>query len=221
MRKVLCTLTSTAALLFVRSASAQEPRPAEDAARETAPDAPPQEQNSVMLSIDSSHDATRLERFRGSGSGSQVVYVGGQLTPVNTSVQFFDGECIAPCRKRVDLNQRYRVDAPGMSSSSLFVMPPGTTALKVNGGSQVAQMSGAVLTGGGIGLTLIGGVVLPLAMASREPSTPLVGIGATMLSVGLVSLTVGIILWATSGTSVYTQSGKAIAAFAGNGWSQL
>jgi hypothetical protein len=151
--KALLTLSSLLLPVDVKSAHAEE---AVEAPKET-----------VHVTVDSRYPETRVERLSGTASG----VVGGRTAYVN--FESYETVYIAPCKAKLDPNQRYRIDAPGMSTSRLFAVPRGTKSLNVEGGSSTIRGLGAVATFYfGLPAVLAGGLILALGVALKPVDEP-------------------------------------------------
>lgn len=171
------------------------------------------------VEIQSDHPGTQLQRITGQGSGTG--YVGGRAAYI--SFENWENICVAPCTANVDPHGTYRVDAPGMSLSKNFQLPPSSgdpqkpLRLKVFGGNAGVRLGGAYSFTFGLTGLIMGAVFLPVGLA-MEDKTSTSKLPQTFQTFGIISLGVGagltalgIYLLVMSGTDVRTESGQELA----------
>jgi hypothetical protein len=107
--------------------------------------------------------------------------------------------CKAPCNMRVPPDLRYRIGGPSVPASDTFTIgPSGADAhLRVNAGSKSGLMWGAVMLAIGIPTSIVGVIVV----AASHDDTRTAGWITTGAGVALI--TIGAIMLATNGTTVY------------------
>ena len=177
------------------------------------PPSRPADPPSVEISFEADPSRAVLQRYVGSGNVS-VDYV----TPYGVTVGSGDGElslyrdvCSSPCNQRVPADGRYRVAGEGLVATDSFTLHPDEhNRITASLSSKGKRTAGKYLTITAILPTLVGGILLGVAPAesSVAPCDGCVNLQASMYlwggiiaGVGVTMLTVGIVLWATSGSS--------------------
>ena len=174
----------------------------------------------VPVTVRSTNPAVELQQ---QGATSEVVLQGGGHLLTGTSTEW-QTVCRVPCDAPIDPRGTFRIGGLDVTPSSAFTMPSKTTAvaIDVHAGSSTQRTAGVVTGSLGLGAMLLGTGFL-VAGSNMEPPTsgPLAGpffaesnaeqasraaglrtAGWTTLAVGVVSLVVGIALYASSGTTV-------------------
>ncbi|NOU30319.1 MAG: hypothetical protein HOO96_20645 [Polyangiaceae bacterium] len=122
---------------------------------------------------------------------------------------------MAPCSATLTPGEPYRVDAPGMVSTS-FVAKAEQRNLRVDGGSATARVGGLVLVAlGGGAVAFAGGLASAVSQGltdhsmSTDTAKPLLTVSIVTLTVGAAFLVSGWILALANGTSVTPDAAKA------------
>ncbi len=167
----------------------------------------------VEISFDADTPRATLQRYVGSGDVA-VDYV----TPYGTTVGSGDAElslyrdvCTSPCNQRIAPGGRYRVSGEGLVPTDSFTLSATESSrISASMSSRGKRTAGKWLTIIGIAPTLVGGLLLGVA-PSESPVAPCAGCvnlqasmylwGGIAAGVGATMLTIGIVLWATSGSS--------------------
>ncbi len=197
---------------------------------ETKPPPPPPPQkptkpsgDEVDVSFTSDDPKATLQQYVGSG-GVTVDYV----TPYGTTLGSGDAElglfrdvCTSACTQRVSSAGRFRVAGEGLIPTDSFTLQKsGPNQVSASMSSRGKRTAGKVLTiYTGAPFTAIGALVL-VAGAVATPGAPCAGCvdahaslllwGGIITGVSVTMLTIGIILWATSGSSA-TLNGEHVA----------
>ena len=169
------------------------------------------------VEVQSDHEGTVLQRITGQASGAG--YSGGRS--VYVSFESWENVCAAPCKASVDANSAYRVDAPGMTPSRNFHLPPpgkgDPVKLRIAGGSAAVRGFGTYSLSFGIAGLITGAIFLPIGLALKSSgsstsfSSSFPTIGIVSLAVGGVLTVLGVSLMVMSGTDVKTESGLELA----------
>jgi len=184
---------------------------------------PKPEAEVVVVSFTSDDPKATLQRYVGSGDVA-VDYV----TPYGTTVATGDAElslyrdvCSSPCTQHVSPEGRFRVAGEGLIPTESFTLSKGgPNHVAASMSSRGKRTAGKVLTiYTGAPITVVGALLL-LAGAAAQPGAPCAGCvdahaslllwGGIVGGVGATMLTIGIILWATSGSSA-TLNGETVA----------
>lgn len=213
----LMTLTVIAVPVVVaiapRTAHADEPAPtvgppAPPAAPPAPAAAPPAATTVVQLDADDSR--ATIERRVGTQSASGLPLLETGLF----SVGQWEHACVAPCTLPLDTRYAYRVAGDGLVPTDSFSLPRGDGRVRVDAkmGSSTGRVAGAVTTGAGILAVAAGGLALiatPILhsedVGSEGFRTGVLAGGVAALSVGLLAVGVGTLLWVTNASSAHTQ----------------
>jgi hypothetical protein len=130
-------------------------------------------------------------------------------------LEVFSPVCMAPCTATVPSSSIYRIGGPGIVASRHFSVPYDGARLDVSAGSSGARVGGFVLLFTGIGAVAAGGIIALAGAITPDPAHPgqtradssLLAAGGITAVAGVVMLAFGIVLIATSGTSVRLSDG--------------
>jgi hypothetical protein len=119
--------------------------------------------------------------------------------------------CVMPCTLRLDPAREYRISGDGVVDSEPFRLPPSADRAKVDvsPGSTLVRGIGTYLTIGGVLFAGAGGAVLLWPRdehASSDAATSKVVVGAGCLAMGVLAAAIGLVIHATSDTSVRVQA---------------
>jgi hypothetical protein len=183
-------------------------------------DLAPTETSIVYVKIDADDPRTTLSQRAGTGlTSDEAAPFASRRFRYGT---IWDEVCATPCEQRVDATRTYRIDGEGVWPSGPFRLPPGGEELHVKTGSRGALVGGMVLTlvGGsmvlmgslfaGIGAALPADAGSPEAQKQRDAKGVFLTVGVVQLAIGLVSVAVGIPLWASNTTTVTDDRGNTI-----------
>lgn len=201
------------------------------APEDTAPRGPggaPVDPSKLEVEVTSTGDTVQLQRQSGIGEGAG--YVGGRAVAI--SVVHYEPICEAPCTSRVDPQATYRIAGNGITPSNEFTMRQGESPLRlrVSPGSASARGWGWISTTSGISFVGLGALTMALLGSAPDPNDTKYRfssgtqdlqadadraqtfrtIGIAAIATGAVLTVTGIVLIATNGTSVKTESGRAI-----------
>ncbi len=208
---VLSTLAASAFAITLGSASRAS-------AADTAPAPAPAAQTQIRVTSD--RENTTLLRLAGAGTGY------GSVGGYNVAVAFENYEplCTAPCSVGADPNGIYQIAGEGITPSGKFRLSnPNDVDLRVHAGSSSKRWWGWTSTAFGAGFLTAGGTMLLLGAltdpkadspdyaSEKDRASTYKNIGYIGLGTGAALLTLGIVLIATSGTSVTTASGQDVA----------
>ena len=121
---------------------------------------------------------------------------------------------MAPCTVKVDPRYAYRVAGDGLVPTDSFTLPRSGEHVRVDArmGSSTGRLAGAVVTGGGIIAAGVGALALiatPILQSEDVGSegfrTAVLAGGIGALSVGVIAVGVGTLLWLTNGSTARTQ----------------
>jgi hypothetical protein len=207
------SVSVAAALAFASPAWADEPAPVPSGAA-AMPSGTPQATppRGVIVELQANDGRATIERRVGTTS-----LAGMPFTDVSfASVGHWAEECIAPCEVKLDPRYSYRVGGEGLTPSGSFALPrdKDRVHLAAEMGSSSARLAGILLTGLGVGTTLLGGTALVLTPIFENQdvgsktfrSAVLVG-GVAFVAVGVLEMGMGLYLWATNGSSVRADHG--------------
>jgi hypothetical protein len=189
-----------------------------DASPPKPPPPPPQQQQrptspTVEVSFESDDSHATLQRYVGSGEVT-VDYV----TAYGTTLGSGDGEmamyrdvCVASCTERIPAGGRFRVAGQGLIPTDSFVLHSNeSNQITASMSSRGKRRAGQYLTLFGAAPTLIGAGLLVAAPGSSSVAAcngcvnlqaSLFLWGGIVTGVGVTMLVVGIVLWATSGST--------------------
>jgi hypothetical protein len=174
---------------------------------------PPRPPDGVAITFESDEPRATLQRYVGSGNVA-VDYV----TPYGTTVgsgdadlALFQDVCTSPCSQHIAPGGRFRVGGEGLVPTDSFTLKADEPSqISASMSSRGKRTAGKYLTITGIAPTLVGAIFLGVAPSesSVAPCAGCVNMQASMFlwggivtGVGATMLTIGIVLWATSGSS--------------------
>ena len=219
MRSHFASAACISALLSASAARADEPGDARSQGplRSDTPAGPV-----VDLAADD-HHAT-IEKRSGTSSYVALALPDGAFA----SVGHWQQACVAPCSLRLDPRFSYRVAGDGLVPTDSFTLPQGADRVRVDAkmGSTTKRLVGILLTGAGAAATAAGGLALgatPILesedVGSKTFRTGMLIGGASVLTLGVFTLTTGLYLWLSSGSNAQVaQPARAGARLAPNGF---
>lgn len=128
------------------------------------------------------------------------------------SMGHWEHACVAPCQARLDPRYVYRVAGDGLVPTDSFALPRGQDHVRVEAkmGSSVGRVFGVLATAGGALAIAGGGLALAATpilesedVGSKGFRTGVLASGIGLVSVGVVSATVGLFLWLSNGSSAH------------------
>ncbi|MDB5214410.1 MAG: hypothetical protein JWO86_2337, partial [Myxococcaceae bacterium] len=214
----LMTLAALAVPVLVamvpRTAQADEPAPASvaPAVAPIGPTAPPAAAaattGTAVVQLDADDQRATIERRVGTQSPSGMPLLETGLF----SVGQWEHACVAPCTLKLDTRYAYRVAGDGLVPTDSFSLPHDADRVRVDAkmGSSTGRVAGVLMTGAGILAVAAGGVALIASpiLASEDVGsqgfrTGVLAGGVGALSVGIIAIGVGTILWLTNGSTAH------------------
>lgn len=165
----------------------------------------------VELTVDD--ERARLEKFVGTGTVDvdHVTTTGVTLYTTQEDIDLYRDVCGAPCNVEIDPTARYRIGGTGLVPTDGFRLGnAGPNRIEGVMSTKSKRTAGKVLTYLGIPLTVLGGLLLAVAPGSSDVpacngcvrfQSSLYLWGGIVTGIGVPLLTIGIVLWATSGSS--------------------
>lgn len=162
----------------------------------------------INVHIESDHEDTIMFRYLGSSQG--YGNVGGRSVSVIS--EQYSPVCTAPCNARLN-SQSYCSVGGGVTGTGTFRVEPGTTKISIEGGSRLKRGLGVtslslgivgVITGGTFAIV---GSVLPTYGKDTSTQDTFANIGWVTLGIGAGFTALGIVMIATSGTTVHQEKG--------------
>lgn len=157
----------------------------------------------VNVHIESDHEDTILYRYLGTSQGYGSV--GGRT--VSVTQEQYSPVCTAPCTVRLNSQTYYSVGG-GVTGTGTFRIEPGTTKISIEGGSRLKRGFGVASLTLGVTGVITGGTlavlssVLPTYGKDTSTQDTLGTIGWATLGIGAGFTALGIVMIATSGTTV-------------------
>ena len=130
------------------------------------------------------------------------------------SVGQWEHTCVAPCTVKLDPRYAYRVAGDGLVPTDSFSLPRRADRIRVDAkmGSSTGRVAGVVTTGAGILAIAAGGLALvatPILhsedIGSEGFRTGVLAGGIGAVSVGVIAVGVGTLLWLANGSTAHTQ----------------
>jgi hypothetical protein len=164
----------------------------------------------AVVQLDADDQRATIERRVGTQSPSGMPLVETGLF----SVGQWEHACVAPCTLKLDTRYAYRVAGDGLVPTDSFAIPQSADRVRVDAkmGSSTGRVAGALTTGAGIlaiaagGLALIATPILASEdVGSQGFRTGVLAGGVSAVSVGVLAVGIGTILWLTNGSTAHTQ----------------
>jgi hypothetical protein len=196
-------------------AGRMSPSSAKDASKETS-SVPP---SSKTPSIEVSKDEPKAEGAPDSKSPKLVSVTVKSDYPNSRLETFVDDKlttvCELPCTKALEVGKLYRVDGPGMITSSVFTPSEDTHSFNVKGGSQVANTTGIILLGVGSAVASAGLTLAQVGATERgDARMTYTTVALGTLAAASAALVAGVILWLVPSTKVEESKVKSAAKMA-------
>jgi hypothetical protein len=165
---------------------------------------------SAVVQLDADDSRATIERRVGTQSPSGMPLLETGLF----SVGQWQHACVAPCTLALDTRYAYRVAGDGLVPTDSFSLPRTGERVRVDAkmGSSTGRVAGALATGGGL-LAIAAGAVALVAtpilhsedVGSEGFRTGVLAGGIGAVSLGVIAVGVGTLLWFSNGSVAHTQ----------------
>jgi len=164
----------------------------------------------AVVQLDADDPRATIERRVGTQSPSGLPLLETGIATVGQ----WEHACVAPCALTLDSRYAYRVAGDGLVPTDSFGLPHGGERVRIEArmGSSPARVAGAVTTVGGVLAVAAGGLALlatPILESEKVGSdgfrTGVLAGGVGALSVGVIAVGIGTLLWLSNGSSAHTQ----------------